>query len=283
MSEPRLFTALLTDRALIRVAGADARSFLQGLLTQDVETLAEGELRYGALLTPQGRLIYDLFLLCEVEGVLLDVASGARDDLVQRLTLYRLRAKVRIEPVNGTPLACWGEGDPGQGWLADPRLRALGWRRYDGSDAAKGQPGDYDAHRLSLGVVDPARDAPDSDLYPIEANLDLLNGIDFKKGCFVGQETTSRMKRRGQIKSRIVPLRFDGAAPAFGAEVLSGELRAGEVRSSAAGRALALIRLDRAALGNLTVEGRAVRLDPPDWMDDPVAMKRLEPEASSLG
>ena len=259
-------TAHLTDRALVRLAGADARSFLQGLITQDVETLAPGELRYGALLTPQGRLILDLFLLGEPDGVLIDVAAAAREDLVKRLTLYRLRAKVSIEPVDGAPLAVWGDADPGEGWAPDPRLTALGWRRYDATGEMDGPPGDYDTHRIALGVVDPARDASEGDLYPIEANLDLLNGIDFKKGCFVGQETTSRMKRRGQIKSRMVPLTFEGAPLTFGAEVLAGDLRAGEVRSGGEGRALAVMRLDRAASGSLSAGGRAVELAPPAWM-----------------
>ena len=267
------FTAQLNDRALVRLAGAEARGFLQGLITQEVETLGVGELRYGALLTPQGRLIYDLFLLGETDGVLIDVSAAAREEFIRRLTLYRLRAKVGIEAIEGAPVCRWGGTNPGPGWLSDPRLPALGWRRYDGANYTADQHGDYDAHRLALGAVDPARDAPDGDLYPIEANLDLLNGVDFKKGCFVGQETTSRMKRRGQIKSRMVPLTFDGAPPPFGAEVLSGDLRAGEIRSGVDGRALALVRLDRTAVGNLTVKGRAVRLDPSDWMETSFAMK----------
>ncbi len=273
MTQPEAFTALLDDRALVRLAGADARGFLQGLITQDVETLAAGELRYGALLTPQGKLIFDLFLLGEADGVLIDVSASAREELVKRLILYRLRAKVGIQAVEGAPRACWNASEPGAGWLRDPRLAALGWRRYDNVSDSLRQQSDYNAHRLALGVVDPAQDAPEGDLYPIEANLDLLNGIGFKKGCFVGQETTSRMKRRGPIKSRMVPLAFEGAPPSFGAEVLSGDLRAGEVRSGIEGKALALVRLDRAAAGNLTVDGRAVRLDPPDWMETSFAMK----------
>lgn len=267
MTTDAVTTAVLTDRALIRVSGSDVRSFLQGLITQDVETLAPGELRYGALLTPQGKLILDLFLWGEPDGVLIDVAADAREDLIRRLTLYRLRAKVSIEPAEGAPLALWGGAAPGSGWIRDPRLPALGWRRYDlPSDSCRGS-GDYDAHRLALGVTDPIRDSPHADLYPIEANLDLLNGIDFKKGCFVGQETTSRMKRRGQIKSRMVPLVFKGSPPTFGAEVLAGELRAGEVRSGGQGRAMALVRLDRAAEGGLTVGGNDVTIDGPAWME----------------
>jgi folate-binding protein YgfZ len=259
----------LSSRALIRVAGPDWRSFLQGLLTQDVETLGTREIRYGALLNPQGKLLYDLFLIGEADGCLVDVAAAHREALVLRLTLYRLRAKVEISAVEGEVLAAWGDAAPGDGWLADPRLPALGWRAYgvaaDGADI--GGEDAYDAHRLSLGVPDPAKDCPPESAYPIEANFDLLHGIDFQKGCFVGQETTSRMKRRGMIKSRMVGLSFDGPAPTVGAEVLNGELRAGEVVGGADRRALALVRLDRIE-GALTVDGRAVRVERPGYFAD---------------
>lgn len=257
----------LADRALVRVSGPDARPFLHNLLTQDVESLAPGALRFGALLTPQGRLVHALFLLGEDDAVLLDVARPQREALVQRLTLYRLRAKVTVEPVDPPVFAAWAsEQAPGPGWVADPRLPELGWRGYGVETTATGSAQDYDVHRLALGVADPARDLLDDKTYPIEANFDLLNGIDFKKGCFVGQETTSRMKRRGQIKTRLCPIRFDGPSPPYGTEVLAGALRAGEVRSGLDGVALALLRLDRAAAGGLTADGRPVRVSPPDWL-----------------
>lgn len=265
-----LVIAELTDRALLRVTGADARPFLHNLLTQDVEDLAPGELRYGALLTPQGRMLHEVFLLGEEDGVLLDAAAAQRDALLARLKMYRLRAKLTIEPLDTAVIAAWSgtsgsHADAGPGWRTDPRLPELGWRRY-GEAPTEAQDGDYDAHRLALGIADPLRDMPEDRTYPIEVNLDLLNGIDFRKGCFVGQETTSRMKRRGPIKTRLVPVVFDGPPPPSGAEVLNRELRAGDIRSAREGRALALMRLDRAEGGSLTVEGRAVRLDWPDWL-----------------
>jgi folate-binding protein YgfZ len=299
-SQPAL--ARLDSRALVRIAGPDWRGFLQGLITQDVETLAAGELRYGALLTPQGRLLNDLFLLGTADGALLDVQAAQREGLIARLSMYRLRAKVEIAPAEGGVFAAFiapplgelsakpTEGAPfgpsghfPQGrkseWLNDPRLPELGWRGY-ALDASLSAPEDaYDAHRLALGVPDPARDCPDDKTYPIETNFDLLNGIDFKKGCFVGQETTSRMKRRGSIKSRMVPLAFEGPPPPFGSEVLAGELRAGEVRSGRPGRALALMRLDRAATAALTVERRPVRLDPPPWLQAAVGEAALAGQA----
>ncbi len=254
--------AHLSSRAVIAVGGPDWRSFLQGLLTQDVDTLADGEIRFAALLTPQGRLLYDLFVVGRDDGALLDVAAGHRDVLLQKLVMYRLRAKVDLAASDIGVWAAWG-GDPQGGWLADPRLGALGWRGY-GAFTATTDEAACQAHRLTLGVPGPA-DWGSEKTYPIEANFDLLNGIDFKKGCFVGQETTSRMKRRGMIKSRMLPLVFQGPPPASGAEVLAGELRAGEVLSGIEGRAMALLRLDRSAAGGLTVDGRAVRVERPEW------------------
>ena len=148
-------------------------------------------------------------------------------------------------------------------WVADPRLPELGWRGY--GVLGTGDPAAYDAHRLALGVPGPADWGTDK-TYPIEANFDLLNGIDFAKGCFVGQETTSRMKRRGTIKSRMLPVTFEGASPPFGTEILAGTLRAGEVLSGMEGRAMALVRLDRIEGAALTVDGRPVRVDWPLWM-----------------
>jgi tRNA-modifying protein YgfZ len=286
--------AVLESRALLEVRGPDWRPFLQGLLTQDVLTLEPGDLRFGALLAPQGRLLFDLFIWGRDEdGCVLETARERRDALIQRLLMYRLRAKIEVVPMGSEVAALWScasrqmaaaeeavtdEVSRSAGvsarftadWRLDPRLPQLGWRAIaagvpQGSQIA-GEAA-YAAHRLSLGVPDPARDAQPDKTYPIEANFDLLNGVDFKKGCFVGQETTSRMKRRGQIKSRMLPLRFDGAPPPFGAEVLAGELRAGEVLTGCNDAAMALLRLDRIADARLGVDGRPVHPWRPSWMD----------------
>jgi folate-binding protein YgfZ len=268
MSEKTL-VARQSSRALIAVGGEDWRGFLQGLLTQDVETIDAGQLRFGALLTPQGRLLYDLFIVGredpgQVGGCWLDCAAERRAAVIQRLTIYRLRAKVTIAADEAPVLAAWGEAPSGTGWIADPRLPALGWRGYGVDAAANASEADYERHRLGLGVPGPADWGEDAS-YPLEADFDLLHAIDFKKGCFVGQETTSRMKRRGAIKSRMLPIDFDGPSPAPGAEILAGTLRAGEVLSGSDGRAMALVRLDRIEGAALTVDGRACRVDAPDW------------------
>jgi len=257
--------ARLESRALIAVGGGDWRSFLQGLLTQDVEQLAVGEIRFGALLTPQGRLLFDLFVAGREDGCWIDCAAEARDALIGRLAMYRLRAKVTLTPGEASVLAAWGAEPEGEGWRPDPRLEALGWRGYGLEAPTSAIEADYERRRLALGVPGTADLRADAD-YPIEADFDLLNGIDFHKGCFVGQETTSRMKRRGQARSRLAPIVFEGPAPPSGAEVLAGSLRAGETRSGASGRAMALLRLDRIAGAELTVDGRPCRADPPPWM-----------------
>lgn len=255
--------ARLSSRALIRVSGSDARPFLHNLLTQDVETLADGEVRFGALLSPPGRLLFDLFIWGEDGAVVLDVAADRRADLMRRLAMYRLRAAVEIAEDDRPVRASWpGVAD---GFSPDPRIAALGGRRLGAGPAEDATEADFHAHRLSVGVPDPAADGGHDRHYPIEANFDLLNGIDFQKGCFVGQETTSRMKRRGAIKNRMLPVHFEGPPPAPGSEVLTGELRAGLVLSGQDGAAMALLRLDRID-GALTADGRPVSVRRPDWL-----------------
>jgi hypothetical protein len=261
--------APLASRALIAVGGPDWKAFLQGLISQDVETLQAGEARFGALLTPQGRLLYDLFVVGREDGCWLDVEAEHRAAFLQRLMIYRLRSKVTLAADDTAVSILFGEGSVPEaaGWTADPRLAALGWRGYGASPPPGAVVADEtarEAQKLALGVPGPADWGSDR-TYPIEANFDLLNGIDFQKGCFVGQETTSRMKRRGQVKSRMLPLAFDGPPLEAGTEVLAGELRAGVVTSGAEGRAIALLRLDRAAGQGLTADGRPVAVERPAW------------------
>ena len=215
-------------------------------------------------------MLFDLFIIGREDGCLIDCAGDQRESLAQKLSIYRLRAKVQIEPEDTQVAAAWG-GEPGPDWIADPRLPALGWRGYGAAPPVGGKPVDrraYKTHRLELGVPD-TEDWGSDKTYPIEANFDLLDGIDFRKGCFVGQETTSRMKRRGTIKNRMAPIEFVGPAPDQGTELLSGELRAGVVLSGTDGRAMALLRLDRLDAGELrTADGRAWRVTWPEWLKD---------------
>ena len=257
----------LTSRALVAIRGAEWRPFLQNLLSNDVEALPVGQARAALLLTPQGKLLFDLIVTAGQDWAIIDVQSAQRDDLVRRLALYRLRAKLQFALLDDHVWAAIGER-PGEDWFADPRLPALGWRHYgDGPsrDIEVGDESGYRAHALALGVPDPALDCIPDKTFPLEADFDLLGAIDFHKGCYVGQETTSRMKRRSAVKTRIVPITFEGPAPAHGAPVMVEDLRAGEVLSGLPSRAMALLRLDRAVGADLTVDGRPVRLNVPDW------------------
>jgi folate-binding protein YgfZ len=261
--------ARLPNRAVIDVAGPDWRDFLQGLLTQDVSTLAPGEIRFSALLTPQGRLLFDLFVVGGRNGCRLDCAVEQRQGLIERLTLYRLRAKVEIAASEAAVNGLWNATSAPEGWAPDPRLPDLGYRGFDKPCPPGAQRADlaaWNANRLALGV--PASDDWGVDAtYPIEADFDLLNGVDFKKGCFVGQETTSRMKRRGAVKSRMTPITFEGAPPEPGSELLAGAMRCGKVLSGLDGIAIALIRLDRAELEpRLTSDGRPWNPSWPHWL-----------------
>ena len=262
--------AHLTDRAVIEIAGADWRGFLQGLLTQDVESLSDGEARFGGLLTPQGRLLYDLFVIGRNDGCLIDCERDRREALISRLSLYRLRAKVSITAGQQSVAALWGLAKAPAGWTPDPRTPNLGWRSYGAAPPPEAVPAslaDYDAYRLACAVPGP-QDWGEDSTYPIEANFDLLNGIDFKKGCFVGQETTSRMKRRGTIKTRMLLIGFAGDAPAAGTELLAGDLRAGSTLSAGAAVAMALVRLDRLDAGGLRLaDGREWRVAKTLWDD----------------
>lgn len=254
----------LSHRALIALSGPDWGKFLNGQTTIDVEhifdAVADEEnkpLYYGAFLTPQGKLSADVFICPrDSDTVWIDVDAGVRDDLFTRLNMFKLRAKVTLSKPEAQVYASLSEG------LPDPRAPGL-YRAY-GTFEATGDITTYTEFRLTQGVAEPGLDFPKDYLYPIDINMDLIEAIDFKKGCFVGQETTSRMKRRGTIKNRLIPLSHAGQFT-FGAEVLSGERRAGEILASANGKSLALMRLDRLD-GALTCAGEAVSLAVPDWL-----------------
>jgi tRNA-modifying protein YgfZ len=278
--------ALLADRGVITVAGEDARRLLNGLLTADIGTLAAGAARYAALLTPQGKIIVDAIVAQgpAADGLLIECPRALTVRLLDRLNFYRLRAKARIEDLSAQlgVLAAWdGTGTLSAGVaFPDPRLPALGLRailEFQQVEAAVAElgaqltdPDHYEAHRIALGVPSGGIDFAYGDAYPHEADMDQLNGVDFHKGCYVGQEVVSRMEHRGRIRARIVPVVYKGNAPQTGAPVLAGGKAMGTMGSSAAGRGLALLRLDRvedALRGSLTLEADGVRLGlaRPSW------------------
>lgn len=248
-------------RAVLRISGPDARDFLQGLVTNDVRRLDDGPV-YAALLSPQGKYLFDFFLVPDGDDVLIDVAADRAAALAARLGMYRLRAKVGVEP---TDLAvAVGLGTPPDGAFADPRDPALGWRAV-GPDPARLlagvaplDPDDREAVRIGLAVPEAAELVPD-DSYILEMGFERLNGVDFRKGCYVGQEVTARMKHKTELRKGLVRVRLDGTA-APGTPVMAGDRPAGTILSSVGGAALAYLRFDRAE-GSLTAGEVSVTLE----------------------
>ena len=280
--------ALLPDRGVVKVVGDDARTFLNGLFTTDIGRVAPDNACFAALLTPQGKIIVDA-ILAEAPardggGFLLDVPKALAKTCVDRLNFYKLRAKVIIEDLSEVlgVIATWeGEAVTEYGLCyCDPRLPALGWRvmlpPHLAAEAAADLGAElvpaaaFEAHRIALGVPRGGFDFIYGDTFPHEADMDQLHGIDFHKGCFVGQEVVSRMEHRGTARTRIVPVAYDGFAPDAGAAVTAAGKQVGTFGSSAGGRALVMLRLDRTedalAAGHDLVAGAvALRLVKPDW------------------
>lgn len=268
-------TALLQDRGVIRLSGEDARTFLNGLVSADVEKLAPGEARFAALLTPQGKIVADFLVLATGDGLLLDAPKSLTEPFAKKLGFYKLRAKVTVENLSdGHDVAAMWDGAPPQhsGLFADPRDARLGHRSIAPRGEIQADTGEaeYDAHRIALGIPEGGADFAYNDAFPHESNMDRLHGVDFGKGCYVGQEVVSRMQHRGTARTRIVRVVFDGDAPPQGALIVAGDKNVGTMGSSSGARGLAMLRLDRAAEAlaaaqPLTANGVALRIaDPAD-------------------
>ncbi|WP_132257467.1 YgfZ/GcvT domain-containing protein [Methylobacterium segetis] len=266
--------ALLPDRAVVTVTGEEAQGFLQGVITCNIESLPEGAARLGALLTPQGKIQFDFLVSRMPGGFRLEGAAGRAADLVKRLSLYRLRAKVGIAVDPALAIAAAWDGAETAATVdrvADARLAELGARLYaaEAAFSADATEADYHAHRIRLGVPEGGRDFAFGDAFPHEALMDQLGGVDFRKGCYVGQEVVSRMQHRGTARTRIVPAHYPaGEAPAPFSEVTAGQKSLGATGSAAGSRGLAMLRLDRladalAAGETLRADGRALAVEKP--------------------
>ena len=261
--------AFLDDRGVVRVSGEDATGFLQGLLTNDVTTLGAHEARYAALLSPQGKMLFDFLIVrapAAANAFLLDCPVALAGDVVKRLIMYKLRARIVVadESADRGVIAYWNdepENAPGGAFYPDPRAGALGHRailpRAKAVAVGEAGVGEYEALRISLGVPKGGVDFAYGEAFPHEADMDLFHGLDFEKGCYVGQEVVSRMKHRGEARKRVVRVRLIGAAPAPGAAVRDGELPVGFIGSSSGRHALALLRLDR--VEEAKAAGRSLR------------------------
>ncbi|HVP83869.1 MAG TPA: hypothetical protein VMS78_04015 [Rhizomicrobium sp.] len=256
--------AHLSDRAILSVSGPEARAFLQGLITNDVEAAKPGHPIYAAMLTPQGKILFDFLIFHSGGELLLDVDAPQRAALLKRLTMYRLRAKVELKPRDDLAVvARWDAAG------SDPREARLGSREIVAVDAASGS-GDYLSHRLALGVPEGADFGQDK-MFALDAGLDELRGVAFDKGCYVGQELTARMKHRGTARKRLLPIETldGGALPAVDSAVMADDRDIGEIISVYGNRGFALIRLDRleeAGDAAVRVGETGLRVVKPSWL-----------------
>jgi folate-binding protein YgfZ len=278
--------AVLPDRGVVRVAGEDAEKLLQGVITNDMDLLATQPAIHAALLTPQGKILFEFFVAkAGKDTFLLETGRGEAPGLAKRLAMYKLRAKATIEDVSAAyrVLALWGASPQTAGSVSfpDPRLPALGLRILaepgfadDVASASNGMEAtaeEYHAHRVALGVPEAGKDYALGDAFPHEADMDQLGGASFSKGCFVGQEVVSRMQHRAQVRKRVVPVEAAGSGDLrTGAEITIGTAVIGKLGSVAGRRALAMLRLDRAAEAKakgepLMADGVEIVPRKPDW------------------
>lgn len=291
---PQASFVVLEDRGVIAVSGPDRRAFLQGLVSNDVEKVAPDRAVYAALLTAQGKYLHDFIMAAAGDAIWLDAEAARLADLKRRLSMYRLRAKVAIDDLPDLAVAAvFGDGAQaalglpeaagaarafGEGLACvDPRLTALGARVILPRDTLRGALAEaglaqtdfaaYDRHRLALGIPDGSRDLVLEKSILLESGFDELNGVDWQKGCYIGQELTARTKYRGLIKKRLFPVKIDGPSVAPGTIVNLDGKDAGEMRSSRDGLALALLRLDAIETARPLSAGSAT-IAPlrPDWM-----------------
>lgn len=285
----------LPARALFRITGADATEWLQGLITNDMAHLDTDGALYAALLSPQGKILFDFLVYRAAEGMLIDCEASALEPLMKRLSMYRLRSDVVLtpEPSFGVISSCTAL-DTALPFVElavqDPRLENLGYRmvgdlalmqkEYESQGQKVDDENVYRDYLLKLGVPNGAADFSVGKAYPLESNFEELNGVSFTKGCFIGQEVVARMKHKAVLKKRSLPFTTDGGTPAPGSDIRAGGAKAGEVLASSRSAGLALVRLEewqKAAAAALPLEADDVRLTVtvPDWL-------KLNEELTSL-
>ncbi|MGE4061974.1 MAG: folate-binding protein YgfZ [Rhodospirillaceae bacterium] len=284
------FFTVLPHRALVAVGGEDRNAFLQGMISNDMRHVEAGEAMWAALLTAQGKFLHEFFVIPHRDTVLLECERARRDDLVTRLARYKLRAKVTLAPLDTLHVgAAWGDGasaaletaetlgmvkERGDGLLyTDPRLPGAGIRfallpeQAEALPLTPSTPDVYDSHRIMLGLPDGSRDMDVEKALLLENGFEELRGVDFDKGCYVGQELTARTHYRALIKKRLMPVAIEGATPAPGEALTVDGREAGEMKSVSGAHGLALVRLDAAeSPAGLTAGSARITPIKPGWM-----------------
>lgn len=266
--------ARLDTRALVAIGGAAASDFLQNLITLDIARLQDGEARPSALLTPQGKILFDFLLSRDGDGFRADIRADIAADFIKRLTLYRLRAAVTFEKLADVAvLAGWDCPAPA-GALADTRFAAGVWRLHGdrADDAVTPDTGsaDFDLQRIRRGVAESGADYALSDAWPHDILFDLNGGVGLKKGCYVGQEVVSRMHHRKTARRRLAIVSSAAPLPASGTAIEAAGRGLGELGTVIGGEALAIVRIDRVADAlasgtSITADGAPVTLALPEW------------------
>ncbi|XUY27641.1 YgfZ/GcvT domain-containing protein [Agrobacterium sp. rho-8.1] len=264
-------SAFLIDRAFIHVSGNGATDFLQNLITPDLESLPDGEARAGALLTPQGKIMFEFLIWRDGEGYVLETGADQKDALLRRLTMYKLRAPVELKADDSTGVSVfWNEHAP-HGAIKDSRFAKASVELYRSmGSSASGDPAAYHALRISNGIAVAGLDYALNDAFPHDVLMDVNDGVSFQKGCFVGQEVVSRMKHRGTARRRVVIVKAETELPPSGTDITAGGKSIGTLGTVQGSQGLAIIRTDRAADAmasgtGMTVSGVSVTVTLPAW------------------
>ncbi|MEP3524557.1 MAG: folate-binding protein [Hyphomicrobiales bacterium] len=261
------FTCTLDDRAVVSISGEDARTLLQGLVTVDMDRLGESGNVFGALLAPQGKIQFDFFIHAQGEEFLIDIDKERLTDFLKRMTMYRLRSKVTLADVSETHhvVVAWGDQTAGP---KDARLNEMG-ARFISAEKAKptATNNDYHTHRISLGIPEGGKDFVFDDIFPHDAMMDALCGVDFQKGCYVGQEVVSRVQHRATARKRFYLIESASLLPTKNGTVMLGDKAVGSFAFAMGKSALGLLRMDKLEGSDLplSIDGKEVKTSLPDY------------------
>lgn len=262
-------TQLLKTRSLLSVSGEETEQFLENLITCSITNLEISQARFGALLTPQGKILFDFFIIKQADNYLIDIASNAAEDFLKRLTFYRLRAKVDLMALPEMQVVAYEETAPHEATITiqDPRHPQMPNRAY-GTFSDIPTTGNYTVKRIALGIPESGEDFEYGEVFPHEVLMDMNEGVDFKKGCYVGQEVVSRMQHKSTIRKRIIKVSANTPLPPTGTPIMADAKPSGKIGSTHETQGLAMMRLDRGEKAlSITADGIEITCKRPQWLN----------------